>query len=123
MPPKYYYFIEDLDITSDNIPDGVLVRQCKINIKKNFIIYNKNIFISHEHLKNMINEIIDVNDKKNSKSILISDKVINEIKNKHLDFEKLPRVIISNKSDFAHLLHNQNININKLIKKLNIIFS
>jgi predicted ATP-grasp superfamily ATP-dependent carboligase len=123
MPPKYYYFIEDLDITSDNIPDGVLVRQCKINIKKNFIIYNKNIFISHEHLKNMINEIIDVNDKKNNKSILISDKVINEIKNKHLDFEKLPRVIISNKSDFAHLLHNQNININKLIKKLNIIFS
>jgi len=123
MPPKYYYFIEDLDITSDNIPDGVLVRQCKINIKKNFIIYNKNIFISHEHLKNMINEIIDVNDNKNSKSILISDKVINEIKNKHLDFEKLPRVIISNKSDFAHLLHNQNININKLIKKLNIIFS
>ena len=64
MPPKYYYFIEDLDITSDNIPDGVLVRQCKINIKKNFIIYNKNIFISHEHLKTMINEIIDVNDKK-----------------------------------------------------------
>jgi len=123
MPPKYYYFIEDLDITSDNIPDGVLVRQCKINIKKNFIIYNKNIFISHEHLKNMINEIIDVNDKKNNKSILISDKVINEIKNKHLDFEKLPRVIISNKSDFAHLLHNQNIDINKLIKKLNIIFS
>jgi len=123
MPPKYYYFIEDLDITSDNIPDGVLVRQCKINIKKNFIIYNKNIFISHEHLKNMINEIIDVNDNKNSKSILISDKVINEIKNKHLDFEKLPRVIISNKSDFAHLLHNQNIDINKLIKKLNIIFS
>jgi len=123
MPPKYYYFIEDLDITSDNIPDGVLVRQCKININKKFIFYNKNIFISHEHLKNMINEIIDVNDKKNSKSILISDKVINEIKNKHLDFEKLPRVIISNKSDFAHLLHNQNININKLIKKLNIIFS
>lgn len=123
MPPKYYYFIEDLDITSDNIPDGVLVRQCKINIKKNFIIYNKNIFISHDHLKNMINEIIDVNNKNNNKSILISNKVINEIKNKHLDFEKLPRVIISNKSDFAHLLHNQNIDINKLIKKLNIIFS
>ncbi len=123
MPPKYYYFIEDLDITSDNIPDGVLVRQCKINIKKNFITYNKNIFISHDHLKNMINDIIDVSNKKNNKPILISNKVINEIKNKHLDFEKLPRVIISNKSDFAHLLHNQNIDINKLIKKLNIIFS
>jgi hypothetical protein len=127
MPPKYYYFIEDLDITSDNIPDGVLVRQCKINIKKKIIIYNKNIFISHEHLKNMIDEIIDTNNKKINKkinkSILISNKVINEIKNKNLDFDKLPRVIISNKSDFAHLLHKRNININKLIKKLNIIFS
>jgi hypothetical protein len=123
MPPKYYYFIEDLDITSDNIPDGVLVRQCKINIDKKFIIYNKNIFISHERLKNMIDEIIDTNNKKINKSILISNKVINEIKNKNLDFYKLPRVIISNKSDFAHLLHNRNIDINKLIKKLNIIFS
>ena len=123
MPPKYYYFIEDLDITSDNIPDGVLVRQCKINIDKKFIIYNKNIFISHERLKNMIDEIIDTNNKKINKSILISNKVINEIKNKHLDLEKLPRIIISNKSVFAHLLHNRNININKLIKKLNIIFS
>ena len=35
MPTKYYYFIEDLDITSDNIPDGVLVRQIKLNVKNN----------------------------------------------------------------------------------------
>ena len=123
MPPKYYYFIEDLDITSDNIPDGVLVRQCNINIKKKFIIYNKNIFISHDHLNNIIDDIIDINHKKIYESILISNKVINEIKNKNLDFERLPRVIISNKSVFAHLLHKRNIDVNKLIKKLNIIFS
>jgi len=123
MPPKYYYFIEDLDITSDNIPDGVLVRQCKINIDKKFIIYNKNIFISHDHLNNIIDDIIDINHKKIYESILISNKVINEIKNKNLDFERLPRVIISNKSVFAHLLHKRNIDVNKLIKKLNIIFS
>lgn len=123
MPPKYYYFIEDLDITSDNIPDGVLVRQCNINIKKKFIIYNKNIFISHDHLNNIIDDIIDINHKKIYESILISNKVINEIKNKNLDFEQLPRVIISNKSVFAHLLHKRNIDVNKLIKKLNIIFS
>ena len=123
MPPKYYYFIEDLDITADNIPDGVLVRQCNINIKKKFIIYNKNIFISHDHLNNIIDDIIDINHKKNYESILISNKVINEIKNKNLDFERLPRVIISNKSVFAHLLHKRNIDVNKLIKKLNIIFS
>ena len=123
MPPKYYYFIEDLDITADNIPDGVLVRQCNINIKKKFIIYNKNIFISHDHLNNIIDDIIDINHKKIYESILISNKVINEIKNKNLDFERLPRVIISNKSVFAHLLHKRNIDVNKLIKKLNIIFS
>ena len=123
MPTKYYYFIEDLDITSDNIPDGVLVRQIKLNVKNNLIIYNKNMYLSYNNLKNIIDDIFDINDKKNNKPILISNKVINEIKNKHLDFEKLPRVIISNKSDFAHLLHNQNIDINKLIKKLNIIFS
>ena len=123
MPPKYYYFIEDLDITADNIPDGVLVRQCKLNIPKNLIIYNKNIFISHNKLKTMIDDIIDINNKKINKNILISNKVINEIKNKKLDFEKLPRVIISKKSDFAHLLHKKNIDINKLLKKLNNIFS
>ena len=123
MPPKYYYFIEDLDITSDNIPDGVLVRQCTLNIKKNLIIYNKNIYISHDKLKIIIDDIIDINNKKINKNILISNKVMNEIKNKKLDFEKLPRVVISKKSDFAHLLHKKNIDINKLIKKLNIIFS
>lgn len=123
MPTKYYYFIEDLDITSDNIPDGVLVRQIKLNVKNNLIIYNKNMYLSYNNLKNIIDDIFDINDKKNNKPILISNKVINEIKNKHLDLEKLPRIIISNKSVFAHLLHNRNININKLIKKLNIIFS
>jgi hypothetical protein len=123
MPPKYYYFIEDLDITADNIPDGVLIRQCKLNIKKNFINYNKNIYLSHNKLKTLIDDIIDINNKKINKDILISNKVMNEIKNKKLDFEKLPRVIISKKSDFANLLHNKNIDINKLVKKLNIIFS
>ena len=123
MPTKYYYFIEDLDITSDNIPDGVLVRQIKLNVKNNLIIYNKNMYLSYNNLKNIIDDIFDINDKKNNKPILISNKVINEIKNKHLDLEKLPRIIISNKSVFAHLVHNRNININKLIKKLNIIFS
>ena len=123
MPPKYYYFIEDLDITADNIPDGVLIRQCKLNIKKKIINYNKNIYLSHNTLKILIDDIIDINNKKINKDILISNKVMNEIKNKKLDFEKLPRVIISKKSDFAHLLHNKNIDINKLVKKLNIIFS
>ena len=64
MPTKYYYFIEDLDITSDNIPDGVLVRQIKLNVKNNLIIYNKNMYLSYNNLKNIIDDIFDINDKK-----------------------------------------------------------
>jgi hypothetical protein len=123
MAPKYYYFIEDLDITADKIADGVLVRQFKLDIKKNLIIYNKNIYLSEIKLKNIIDEIIDIKDTKINKSILLSVKVINEIKNKKIDFDRLPRVIISKKSVFAHLLHKKNIDINKLVKKLNNIFS
>ena len=123
MPPKYYYFIEDLDITADNIPDGVLVRQFKLNIKNNLIIYNKNMYLSDNKLKTIIDDIIDINDKKLNKTILLSVKVINEIKNKIIDFDRLPRVIISKKSDFAHLLHKKNIDSDKLVKKLNNIFS
>lgn len=119
MPAKYYYFIEDLDITADNIPDGVLVRQCKLDIKKNLIIYNKNLYLSDKTLISIITDITDVNDKKAHKPILLSIKVINEIKNKIIEFERLPRVIISKKSHFSHLLHNKNINIDKLAKKLN----
>lgn len=123
MPPKYYYFIEDLDITADNIPDGVLVRQFKLNIKNNLIIYNKNMYLSDNKLKTIIDDIIDINDKKLNKPILLSVKIINEIKNKIIDFDRLPRVIISKKSDFAHLLHKKNIDSDKLVKKLNNIFS
>ena len=67
MAPKYYYFIEDLDITADNIPDGVLVRQFKINIKDNLIIYNKNMYLSENKLKNIIDDIVKVNDDKTNK--------------------------------------------------------
>ena len=95
------------------------MRQCKLDIKKNLIIYNKNLYLSDKTLSLIINDITDVNDKKAHKPILLSNKVINEIKNKIIEFERLPRVIISKKSDFAHLLHNKNININKLVKKLN----
>ena len=71
MPAKYYYFIEDLDITADNIPDGILVRQCKLDIKKNLIIYNKNLYLSDKTLSLIINDITDVNDKKAHKPIYV----------------------------------------------------
>lgn len=120
MPPKFYYFIEDLDITSDNIPDGILVRQCKININKQQINYIRNSYISDDKLQSMISSSIT---NTANKPILLSNKVINEIKNNKLDFARLPRVIISKKSHFAHLLHKKQINIIKFIRELNNIFS
>lgn len=123
MPPKYYYFIEDLDVTNDNIPDGVLVRQCKINIKQQQINYTKNNYITEDKLSSIISNVIkqtDVN--KIHKPVLLSKKTINEIKNKKLEFERLPQIIISKNSHFAHLLHKQPIDKLKLVKELNNLF-
>ena len=123
MPPKYYYFIEDLDVTNDNIPDGVLVRQCKINIKNQIINYTKNSYVSELKLSSIISHVINNTDSnKLHKPILLSKKTINEIKNKKLEFERLPQIIISKKSFFSHLLHNQPIDNSKLVKELNNLF-
>ena len=54
---KYYYFVEDLDVTDDGIPDGVLVRQ--VSIKNDFITYHKNMYISENKLIEML--IVDFN--------------------------------------------------------------
>jgi hypothetical protein len=116
-PPKYYYFIEDLDVTADNIPDGVLVRQFKLN--NNFITYKKNMFITEATLKTLID--IDETDKKHN-PILVPNKIINDIKNKNINLSTIPRIIIGKKSHFASLLHKKNINQETLLKNLNNIF-
>jgi len=118
MSIKYYYFIEDLDITNDDIPDGVLIRQFSINQKSNTINYTKNNYITVDKLKEIL--VID-NDKKH-KPILISNKKMNDIKNRNIDLGSLPRIIISKKSFFADLLHRKNIDMNKLLIKLNNLF-
>lgn len=143
MTGKYFYFIEDLDITSDKIPDGVLIRQCKINIEKKKIYYTKNNYVSFEKLKDMINNCYEtkiITSQKikkgekhytktivhnNNRLILMSAKTINEIKNNKLDFKRLPRIIISKKTHFnKHFNNNSNIvNINKLLKNINNLFS
>lgn len=119
---KFYYFIEDLDITNDNIPDGVLIRQFKIDVKKNMYIYTKNNYISKELLVQILDDILKSKSKVDVKPILVSHKVMNNIKNKMVPLEEVPRVIISKSSYFAHLLHKKPIDINKLIKDLNKIF-
>jgi len=119
---KFYYLIEDLDVTNDNIPDGVLVRQFKIDNKKNMFIYTKNNYLSKEVLEKILNDILKSNSKTDVKPILVSHKVMNNIKNKLVPNDEIPRVIISKTSVFAHLLHKKPIDINKLVKDLNKIF-
>jgi hypothetical protein len=115
---KYYYFIEDLDVTDDGIPDGVLVRQ--VSIKDNFISYHKNMYISENKLKEMIKH--DNNKEIKHQAILVSNKIINDIKNKNIDLSTIPRIVISKKSFFAKLLHKKNINQETLLKDLNNLF-
>lgn len=141
MSSKYYYFIEDLDITSDNIPDGVLIRQCKVNIEEKKIYYTKNNYVSLEKLKDIIEKcsepkIIKIKKVKDGKKyytktvvkntnnpILMSVKTINQIKNNKIDFKKLPRIIISKKTHFNKYLNNNQCNSDKLLKNINKLFS
>ena len=114
---KYYYFVEDLDVTDDSIPDGVLIRQ--VSIKDNFINYHKNMYISENKLKEMINHN---HSQTKQKPLLVSNKIINDIKNKNIDLSTIPRIVISKKSYFAQLLHKKNINETILLKDLNNLF-
>jgi hypothetical protein len=120
---KYYYFIEDLDVTDDNIPDGVLVRQFLIDRKNNFFIYTKNNYLSKEMLEQILEDIIKSSHKSSVKPILVPKKTINAIKNKMVDIDEIPRVILSKTSVFAHLIHNKQIDMKILIRDLNKIFS
>jgi len=117
---KYYYFIEDLDVTDDKIPDGVLVRQFKINKEKNTYFYTKNCYITEANLKKIIDDVVISNhpNKKLMKTILVSNLKMNKIRNKHIPFDEIPRVAISKKSHFADLIKGKNIDICKLVNDL-----
>lgn len=123
MSKKFYYFIEDLDVSGDNIPDGVLVRQYTINFNTKFYNYKRNTYLSMEKLKEFLEDIEDKTNKTSLKEIMVSKKTINNIKNKKIPLMDIPRVIISNKSYFAHLLKGKSINSQKLLKDLNKLFS
>lgn len=115
--------MEDLDITDDKISDGILVRQFKINKNKNIYIYTKNYYISEDNLKKIIDTIIipDSPNKKLMKTILVSNVMMNKIRNKHIPYDEIPRIAISKKSHFSDLIKDKNIDIYKLINKLNEI--
>jgi len=123
MVKKFYYFVEDLDITNDDIPDGVLVRQFLIDTKTNYFTYTKNNYLSKPMLEKIIEDVHDSTNKSNIKSLLVSKKTLNAIKNKKIDIDLIPRIIISKTSVFSHLLHRKPIDINKLIDNMNKLFS
>lgn len=123
MYKNYYYFIEDLDVTNDNLPDGVLVRQFKIDKKRNIYHYIKNSYIMDDNLVKILDDVvIQTNtDKKLLNTILVSNLIMNKIRNKHIPIEEIPRVAISKTSHFAHLIKGKNIDISKLIKDLTVL--
>lgn len=123
MVKKFYYFVEDLDVTNDDIPDGVLVRQFLIDTKTNYFTYTKNNYLSKPILEKIIEDVHDSTNKSNIKPLLVSKKTLNAIKNKKIDIELIPRIIISKTSVFSHLLHRKPIDINKLIDNMNKLFS
>jgi hypothetical protein len=114
----FYYFIEDLDVSDDKIPDGVLVRQFKINKDTGMYEYTKNCYITSDNLKKIIDDVVlpsnDTN-KKLIKTILVSHNKLNKIRNKHIPIDKIPHVVICKTSHFAHFIKDKNININKLL--------
>ena len=126
MYKNYYYFIEDLDVTNDNLPDGVLVRQFKIDKKRNIYHYIKNSYITDDNLVKIIDDVViqiqNNSDNKLLNTILVSNLMMNKIRNKHIPIEEIPRVAISKSSHFAHLIKGKNIDITKLIKDLTVLF-
>ena len=123
MYKNYYYFIEDLDVTNDNLPDGVLVRQYKIDKKRNIYHYIKNSYITDDNLVKILDDVVIQNnaDNKLLNTILVSNLTMNKIRNKHIPIEKIPQVAISKTSHFAHLIKGKNIDISKLIKDLTVL--
>jgi len=123
MGKKFYYFIEDLDVTGDNIPDGVLIRQFTIDMKGGYYKYTRNSYVSQEKLKEILEDIEDKTNKKTLKGILVSNATLNKIRNLYLPLDEVPQVVISKSSYFAHLLKGKQIDIMKLVKDLNKLFS
>ena len=125
MYKNYYFFIEDLDVTNDDLPDGVLVRQFKIDKKRNIYHYVKNSYITDDNLVKIIDDVViqiqNNSDNKLLNTILVSNLMMNKIRNKHIPIEEIPRVAISKSSHFAHLIKGKNIDITKLIKDLTVL--
>jgi hypothetical protein len=120
---KFYFFIDDLDVSGDKIPDGILVRKVEFDFKNKKIIYHKNNYITKENLLSA--NIYKLKSNKNNNNLnkyLISN--MNSFRLHVFDVNKklIPNIIISANSYFYENKYFNNVNINKFYDYLNNLF-
>ena len=120
---KFYFFIDDLDVSGDKIPDGILVRKVQLDFKNKKIIYYKNNYITKENLFNA--DIYKIKSSKSSNNLhkyLISNMNLFRIHLFEVNKKLIPNIIISNNSYFHKNSYFNNVNMNKLYNFLNNLF-
>lgn len=120
---KFYFFIDDLDVSGDKIPDGVLVRKVQLDFKNKKIIYYKNNYITKEKLLN--SDIYKAKTSKSSNNIhkyLISNMNSFRVHLFEVDKKIIPNIIISSNSYFYKNNFFYNLNMNKFYNYLNKLF-
>lgn len=120
---KFYFFIDDLDVSGDKIPDGILVRKVQLDFKNKKIIYYKNNYITKENLFNA--NIYKIKSSKSSNNLhkyLISNMNLFRIHLFEVNKKLIPNIIISNNSYFHKNSYFNNVNMNKLYNFLNKLF-
>lgn len=118
---KFYFLIDDLDVTGDDIPDGILVRKIELDFKNKKILYHKNNYITKETLEeaNIYNSKINSNLHK----YLISNMNMFRVHLFEVDKKLIPNLIISANSYFYENKLFKKININKFYNFLNKLFN
>ena len=120
---KFYFFIDDLDVSGDKIPDGILVRKVQLDFKNKKIIYYKNNYITKENLFNAnIYKIKSSKSSNNLQKYLISNMNLFRIHLFEVNKKLIPNIIISNNSYFHKNSYFNNVNMNKLYNFLNKLF-
>lgn len=119
---KFYFFIDDLDVSGDKIPDGILVRKVQLDFKNKKIIYYKNNYITKENLFNA-----DIYKSKSSSinnlhKYLISNMNSFRVHLFEVDKKLIPNIIISSNSYFHKNNSFNNVNMNKFYNYLNKLF-
>ena len=120
---KFYFFIDDLDVSGDKIPDGILVRKVQLDFKNRKIIYYKNNYITKENLFNA--NIYKLKSSKSSNNLhkyLISNMNLFRVHLFEINKKLIPNIIISSNSYFYKNKYFNNVNMNKFYNFLNNLF-